>query len=231
VIEPDLSPLSSASPEDVAKALHDEAMMGGPDEFGCDDPITWVLWWEMKRWMLGQCAPLAMHLSATRGYPIAIIECAPEGSRQWGLRHAAVTTLPEAEAAALIEQGRGFDLPIIDAAGTGTLQDRMELYWAQGHDFRVTLTANPECVLRRLLEDRPAIQKWDGDQRDGRIPDLEHVIPRLPGLSLALGAPFEIKEAVETILMDETLRGRTLAGEVEASGITEWARGTPVPAS
>jgi len=222
MIAPSDSPLASATTESIAKALFDEAMLGGPDEVECDDPVVWALWWELRQWMLGACALLATHLSSTRGHPVVLLECRKPG-QPWHLRHAAVTPLPHEDAAALILSGGGWVMPVVDAAGGGTFEARSGLYIYpdEDYEYRVILASDPDCSYGR----------WYDFRSDRPFPDIEYVIGRLPGLALALAEPFDLRSAVAAIVADGEGPGRKMKAEVEASGMAEWTRQAPAPAS
>lgn len=173
----------------IADLMWKEALLGGPDDIECDDPGILVLWADIARYMLASCHLLALHLQNQVACEIVVLEVR-NGSGPWDLRHAAVTTLsPEALTAALAGPGKGMDIPVIDAIGGGTFDDRIDLYG--GFDeYRVVHADGVHATYLNPIRERPdALVSCDP-------------VVRLPGLALALGARFDLAAALDLIVED-----------------------------
>lgn len=168
----------TASTKELAKRLEREAMLGGPEEG--DDPVVDVLWREAKRWLLGGCVGYALALAKESEGTVIALECrkAGTGDGDWTLRHAGLHRGDPQQCLAEIAAGRGDRLAVVDALGEGTFDDRMDLYWLDGHEFRVV-----------TAEGRP----WS----DGKA--AETTVHLLPGPCLALGLEFDVEACLAEI--------------------------------
>lgn len=184
----ELSPYAAAAPAVLAAAAAQDAFRGGPEG---DDPVMAALYHEARQFMHGACSLLASHLNESRGLPVLLVQGRQPG-QGWMTRHAMACPCGEAEAAAMLDAGRGYEVPVLDAAGGGTVGQRLPLYAKPGWEYQAILAADPGCNVRWMWEPRP-----------GRpLSRQEGVIPRLPALAHALGVPFDLREALAAIIGD-----------------------------
>ncbi len=187
----ELSPYADAGPAAIAAAAARDALGGAPRD---GDPVMAVLYHEARQFLHGACSLLASHLNESRGLPVVLIQGRQPG-QGWMTRHAMACACAEAKAVAMLGAGRGYEVPVLDAAGGGTLRQRLPLYAKPGWEYQAILATDPGCNVRWMWEPRP-----------GRPPSgQEGVIQRLPALALALGVPFDLREALSAIVggMDE----------------------------
>ena len=183
-------PLSLDSTLDqVAAALFDSAMVGGPDDYD-DDIVLKALHWHARQYLAGVCSLMAIHLNETRNLPVVVLEVREPGQEAWMFRHAAVTTAADYLDPAAF--GDGMDIQILDAAGAGTFRDRDELYRAgDGWETRVLYARDSHNQFTRLM----------GEPRKKPVAIEDHVLA-LPGLCKALCVEFDLRKALEWILLE-----------------------------
>jgi hypothetical protein len=198
------SPYLTADLDTLAAAATRDALQGGHRD---GDPVMAALYLETRSYMHGICALLASHLNETRGMPVVLIRGRSPG-QDWVTRHAMACRCGEDLATAMVSAGRGFEVPVLDAAGGGTVGDRLPLYQDAGDEHQAIMGRDPLCSARWMWLPNPK-----------RPPsDEEGAIRRLPALAHALGEPFDLRDALVGILGD---RGTVPSG-IEDSGLLEW---------
>jgi hypothetical protein len=203
-----ISPLLRASPHELAGAVRQAALAPGRRE---SDPVLVALLWETRQFMHGACALLASHLCETRGFAPLLLEGRPPG-QAWMTRHAAACGNDGGRAEGLARDGRGLDAEILDAAGGGTLRERLGLYREPGWEYRAVLGRDEGCRSRWMWLPNP-------DRPPG---GAEGDLPGLPALAVRLGVPVDLPGTLSRVLSAPEFARTPGAEAVLASGLSEW---------